>query len=419
MNPESLMMTHGYEPEWSEGSVKCPVFQTSTFVFKSAEEGKAFFEVAYGLRDKAPAEKLGLIYSRLNNPNLQILEERLCLWDKAESAAVFDSGMAAISSVMLEFLRPGDIVLHSNPLYGGTDHFIREFLAEYGIESFDFMPDNTEEEIIAMVEEAGLSERVAMVYVETPANPTNTLIDLRMTRNLADRLGTAEKRPILVADNTYMGPVWQNPIEFGIDIVLYSATKYLGGHSDLIAGAVLGSEELIQRVKGARTFMGNMIDPHTAWLLTRSLETLKIRMDRQAENAKVVARFLNEHSKIERVFYPSLLDKDSDKYRLYKEQCKAPGAMISFDVKGGEKEAFSVLNSLNLIHLAVSLGSTESLAQHPATMTHAGVDQDLKNIMGIGPSLIRLSVGVEHPDDIIADLSQALEQMTVAEPVLM
>ncbi len=414
MKPESLMMTHGYQPELSEGAVKCPVFQTSTFVFNTAEEGKAHFEVAYGLREKGADENLGLIYSRINNPNLEILENRLCLWDQAEECAVFESGMSAISTVLLEFLNRGDLLLYSSPTYGGTDHFIQHFLTKMGVNTLGFTPDQTKEEIIAMIENSGHSKRLALIYLETPANPTNSIVDIEMCREIADHFQSEDHPTYVAVDNTYMGPLWSHPLQLGADIVLYSATKYIGGHSDLIAGAVLGSAEVIGRVKTLRTFLGNMISPHTAWLLLRSLETLKVRMEQQAKNAQEVARFLADHPKVEKVHYLGMLTPEDSNYQLYKRQYSSPGAMVSFDIHGGEREAFQFLNHLKLIKLAVSLGSTESLAQHPATMTHVGVDSDIKEKLGVTEKLVRLSIGVEYHEDLIWDIQTALERTEIA-----
>ena len=410
-HPESLMMSHGYKPALSEGAIKCPIFQTSTFVFNSAEEGKAFFEVAYGQREKAPNEELGLIYSRLNNPDLQILEERLCLWDGADDCAVFESGMSAISTVMLEFLRPGDVLLYSKPVYGGTDHFINKVLPEYGIHGIGFTSKQSAEDIINDIQSRGLGENLKMVYVETPANPTNALFDLELCRLVADAFSSENKEVVVCVDNTYMGPLWQHPLKFGADLIVYSATKYIGGHSDLIAGAVLGRSKHMKRVRTLRTFLGNMAGPWTGWLLMRSLETLKVRMTQQAENAIKVADFLKSHPKVEKVYYLGHLEPGTTQHAIYKKQLFSAGAMLSFDIKGGEKEAFKFLNSLNLIKLAVSLGSTESLAEHPETMTHSDVSEEDKQTMGISQKLIRLSVGVEHYSDIIWDIEQALEKV--------
>lgn len=407
------MMSHGYKPELSEGSVKCPIFQTSTFAFKKAEHGKAFFEVAYGLREKGEKEELGLIYSRLNNPDLEILENRLCLWDGAEDCAVFESGMSAISTVLMEFTQPGDVLLYSLPIYGGTDHFIKHILTKYQVEVVPFSSRNSKEEIIERLEATGKAEKLAMVYVETPANPTNRLIDLKMCREIADQY-SADERPVYMAvDNTYMGPLWSNPIQIGADLVLYSATKYIGGHSDLIAGAVLGSADLMVRVKTLRTFLGNMTSPYTGWLLMRSLETLKIRMEQQALNAKVLAEFLKEQPQVEKVHYLGFLEEeDPTQYEIFKKNgYTSAGAMISVQVKGGEKEAFTLLNNLKLAKLAVSLGSTETLAQHPASMTHAGIDPEEKIQLGITDNIVRVSVGVENANDLVYDFGQALSRI--------
>lgn len=411
MKPESLMMSYGYKPELSEGSLKCPIFQTSTFVFKNAEEGKAFFEVAYGLREKDQDEELGLIYSRINNPDLEILENRLCLWDKADDCAVFESGMSAITTIFLEFLNPGDVLVYSSPLYGGTDHFIHHFLPKYGIKTVGFKPNATKDEIISKIEEKGYSGNVKMIYIETPANPTNAIVDLQMINEVKQEYATNENEVLTVVDNTYMGPLWQHPLRFGADLVVYSATKYIGGHSDVIAGAVLGNKAPMKRVKTLRTFLGNMAGPWTGWLLMRSLETLKVRMEQQQQNAVEVAKFLNFHPKVSKVHYLGMIDEESPSYELYKRQHNGPGAMVAFDIVGGEKEAFKFLNSLKLMTLAVSLGGTESLAEHPSTMTHAGVDPEYLRSIGVTASLVRLSIGVENVDDLIWDVSQALEQV--------
>lgn len=407
--PESLMMSYGYKPELSEGAIKPPIFQTSTFVFKTAEEGKAFFEVAYGLRNKDINEEQGLIYSRINNPNLEILENRLCLWDQSDDCAVFESGMSAISTVLMEFLKPGDLLMYSSPVYGGTDHFINHLLPRIGVDAIGIRADHTKEDIIEMLEVTGKADKLAMIYLETPANPTNAVMDIEMCRDIADLYQTEEKEVILAVDNTYMGPIWCHPMKHGADLVMYSATKYIGGHSDLIAGAVLGNQEHMNRVKVLRTFLGNMASPNTCWLLTRSLETLKIRMDQQMENAKAIADKFKDHDKITKVHYLGLLEPKSRSYDIYKRQYSSPGAMISIEIQGGESEAFKFLNELKLFKLAVSLGGTESLAQHPCSMTHAGVDPVAKIQLGITDTLVRLSIGIENVDDLIWDIEQALQ----------
>ncbi len=410
-SPESLMMSYGYKPELSVGAIKCPIYQTSTFVFQTAEEGKAFFELAYGQREKRPNEELGLIYSRLNNPDVEILEDRLTLWDRTEAAAVFESGMAAISTVFFEFLHPNDVFLYSAPLYGGTEHFINHVLDKFNIRGIQFNHFHSKKDIIQMIKTANLQNKLKLIYIETPSNPMNTLIDIEMCREIADYFSTKNNKIIVAVDNTYLGPLWQHPIKHGADLVLYSATKYIGGHSDLIAGACVGSKELIQRIKTLRSFLGNMAGPWTGWLLLRSLETLKVRMQQQAENAIKIANYLNKHPKIEKVLYPGLIDKKDPQYKIFKKQCISPGAMLSFYVKGNEKHAFKFLNNLRLISLAVSLGSTESLAEHPATMTHASVPAKEKDKYGITSNMIRLSVGIENADDLITDIEQALNKV--------
>ncbi len=409
LRPESLMMGYGYDPQLSEGALKSPIFQTSTFVFESAEAGKAYFELAYGLREKRPAEEPGLIYSRLNNPDLEILEDRLTLWDGAEACAAFESGMAAISTSLLAFLRPGDVLLHSEPLYGGTDYLVKHILPERGVRSLPFPAGVPMGEVEAGIREGVVGGRLRAVLVETPANPTNALVDIEATAALARELAPPDEPPVFMVDNTFLGPLWQHPLRHGADLVLYSATKFIGGHSDVIAGACLGRAEPMQKVRTLRTFIGSGADPWSGWLLLRSLETLKMRMTAQMKNARYVADFLVNHPRVRCVNYLGLLSEDHPMYGVYRKQCLSPGSLISFDVEGGEEGAFRFLNALQLIKLAVSLGGTESLAEHPASMTHADVPCEEREREGIGPSMIRLSVGVEHFEDILADVGQALE----------
>ena len=405
------MMTYGYKPELSEGALKVPIFQTSTFVFKTAEEGKAFFEIAYGLRKKGEAETAGLIYSRINNPDLEILEERLALWDGAEACAVFNTGMAAIATTLMALVRPGDVVLYSTPLYGGTDHLLKHVLPSFGVRPVPFRASacTSADDLEATLATADGAGPVSVLMVETPANPTNALVDLAACATFAERRAAAGRRPLVLVDNTFLGPLWQQPLRHGADVVLYSATKYIGGHSDVLAGAALGARTVLEPVRALRTFFGTLADPWTGWLLMRSLETLKLRMTSAMKNARYVADFLARHPKVERVYYLGHLKSGDPQYGVYRAQCLGPGAMVSFDVRGGEAEAFRFLNALRLVKLAVSLGGTESLAEHPYSMTHADVSPDAKRAAGISDRLIRLSVGIEHPDDTIADLARALE----------
>lgn len=418
-SPETQMLGYGYKPELSEGAVKCPIFQTSTFVFRSAEEGKAFFEMAYG-KPGHEGEEMGLIYSRINNPDMEILEERLKIWDGGEMGAAFSSGMSAIATTLFTFLSPGDVLLYSNPLYGGTHKFIHHILTHFGVEVIGFHAGQGRREIEKMLVDSGHAKKLKMIFVETPANPTNDLIDIEMCHTIARRFSLPHKQVILAVDNTYMGPVFQHPLKQGADIVLYSATKYIGGHSDVIAGAAVGNKELITQVKKTRTFFGTMIDPHTSWLLMRSLETLKIRMEAAERNAAEVAAYLDKHPKVEKVYYLGFVEKNNpEQAYIFEKQCLGTGSMLSFDIRGGEKEAFQFLNHLRHIKLAVSLGGTESLAEHPATMTHSDVPAEERAELHISDKLVRLSIGIEHFRDIISDIEQAMEKVEVPLPAIL
>jgi methionine-gamma-lyase len=411
MRPESLMMSFGYRPEWSEGAVKPPIFQTSTFAFRSAEEGKEFFSYAYGLAERDPARPMGLIYSRLNNPDLEILEHRLNLWDEAEESAVFASGMAAISTSLLALVPLGGSVAFSRPVYGGTDYLMETLLPERGIRTQEF-PAGSDPEVIERVcqdlEAAGAPCRV--IFIETPANPTMKLTDIAGIAEVAHGRGA-----LCAVDNTLLGPLYQKPILHGADLVLYSATKYLGGHSDVVAGVALGSAELMGRIKLYRTILGTMLDPHSSWLLLRSLETAKLRITCSRKNAEELVRWLSVHPKISRIYFPGH-DLDASQQLIFDRQCTGPGGMLAFELcVPGEAEAFHFMNSLRLVKLAVSLGGTESLCEHPASMTHSDVPPEEQAAIGISPGLIRLSVGIEHPDDLIADIAYALEQVEALE----
>ncbi|MDA5194043.1 cystathionine gamma-synthase family protein [Govanella unica] len=413
LHPETLMMSYGYDPKFSEGAIKAPLFQTSTFVFENAAAGKSFFELAYGKRQRGPAEDPGMIYSRINNPDLEILEDRLTLWDDAQDGLVFSSGMAAITTSLLSFLRPGDVVMHSEPIYGGSDFLLHKILPQFGIHYVGFPADASGDEIEARMRQAEDMGPVRVIYLETPANPTNKLADIAACATVRDAaLARTGTRAVIMVDNTYLGPLWQHPLKHGADIVLYSLTKYVGGHSDVIAGAALGSAELITLVRGFRTILGTMCDPHTGWLLMRSLETLSLRMTRAADNARVVADRLGRHPKVTAVHALDRLDPKSAQGQLFARQCNgAAGSTFSFEIAGGEAEAFRFLDSLTLIKLAVSLGGTESLASHPATMTHSDLSPENLLRTGITPALIRLSIGIENPADLLVDLEQALAKV--------
>jgi methionine-gamma-lyase len=408
LHPETLMMGYGYDPMLSEGSLKPPQFQTSTFVFKSAQDGKDFFATIQGRRKLGPDEEPGLIYSRFNNPNLEVVEDRLALWDEAETSLVFASGMAAISTALLAYLRPGDVILQSRPIYGGTETLIHSILPEFGVNQVAFEAELGAEDMRRAAGEAKSNGRVGAIFIETPANPTNALVDIRAAREISDSLTVDGKRPPVIVDNTLLGPVYSSPIVHGADIVVMSLTKYVGGHSDLIGGSASGAKAMLAPVRRMRSTLGTMGDVHTAWLLMRSLETLKIRMEAAAANASKVAAFLRDHPKIDNVWFLDFLPKDHPDREIHERQNKSAGSTFSFEVKGGEAEAFRLLDHLQIIKLAVSLGGTETLASHPAAMTHSGMPADELARYGIRPNLIRISIGIENADDLIADLSQAL-----------
>jgi methionine-gamma-lyase len=410
LQPETLMVGYGYDPKLSEGAVKPPVFLTSTFVFNSAEHGKEFFDYVAGRREPEQGRAAGLVYSRFNHPNAEIVEDRLAAYEGAGAGILFSSGMSAIATTILAFAKPGDVILHSQPLYGGTETLIAKTLAGFGMHGLGFQ-DGTDEAALRDAAEAAMRlGLVAVVMIETPSNPLNTLVDVAMVRRVADEIGTrqAGRRPIIACDNTLLGPAFQRPLDHGADVSLYSLTKYVGGHSDLIAGAALGSKETLRPVRLLRSAIGTQLDPHSCWMLGRSLETLALRMERANRNAEVVAAMLASHPAVTRVHHLAHLP-DGRAREVYAAQCTAPGSTFSFDIKGGEAEAFRVLNALQLFKLAVSLGGTESLASHPASTTHSGVPKTVRDRLGLTDATIRVSIGIEHPDDLLADLAQALK----------
>jgi methionine-gamma-lyase len=410
LHPETLMLSYGFDPLLSEGAVKPPVFLTSTFVFKSAEEGRDFFDYVSGRKEPPEGAGAGLVYSRFNHPNSEIVEDRLAVYEGAEACILFSSGMSAIATTLLAFARPGDAIVHSQPLYGGTETLFARTLANFGISAVGFA-DGVDEAAIRAAGEAGCRlGRVSVVFIETPSNPINTLVDFAAVGRVADEIAARQggHRPIVVCDNTLLGPVFQRPLDHGIDVSLYSLTKYVGGHSDLIAGAAMGSKTVTKPIKALRGAIGTQLDPHSCWMLGRSLETLAIRMEKADRNARIVAEFLADHAKVARVAYLPFLDEGTPAAKVFRAQCTGAGSTFSFDIRGGEKAAFAFLNALQIFKLAVSLGGTESLASHPAAMTHSGVPAEVRKRIGVLDTTIRLSIGVEHPDDLIADLAQAL-----------
>jgi methionine-gamma-lyase len=407
LHPSTAVIHAGYRARLSENSVKPPVFRTSTFEFESAADGARFFERAYHLPGDDGREP-GLVYSRLNNPNIEIFEHKMVAAETdATHAAAFPSGMNAITTAILALVPQGGRVLYTDPVYGGTYFFLKHLCPQrFGIET---VPVDTSD-LRATEQALKAHGPFDMAYIETPANPTLTLTDIASVAALARR--HSGPKTVVAVDNTFLGPVFQRPFACGADIVLYSATKFVGGHSDLVAGVALtNSDDMIRLLRDYRTILGGTLAPDTAWMLTRSLETLWVRMERQAEKASKVARALQGHPKIKQVAFPGLLDEtDLPAYTTYKTQCSGPGSVIGFHLQHGTREAaFRFLDAVRLPHLAVSLGGTEALIEHPRSMTHSDMTPEDLDRCGITESLIRLSVGLESSDDIIQDLFRALD----------
>jgi methionine-gamma-lyase len=406
LKPSTLMLGYGFDPTLSEGSLKPPIFLTSTFVFEKAEDGKRFFE---GITGKRPGGAEGLVYSRFNGPNQEILEDRLRVWEDADDALAFSSGMSAIATLLLTFVQPGDVVVHSGPLYAATETLIAKILGRFGVSYLDFPAGASREEIDSVIARAKEKGRVSLIYLESPANPTNALVDVEAVTAARNAAFPEASRPPIAIDNTFLGPLWAHPIAQGADISVYSLTKYAGGHSDLVAGGLVGRQGLIDQVRMMRNTIGTICDPNTAWMLLRSLETLELRMQRAGENAEKVCAFLRDHPKVESVGYLGFLEEGSRQADIYARHCLGAGSTFSLYLKGGEKEAFAFLDALKIAHLAVSLGGTETLASAPAAMTHLSVPDERKQALGITDNLVRISIGVEDPDDLIADFANALE----------
>nr|WP_295372787.1 cystathionine gamma-synthase family protein [uncultured Sphingosinicella sp.] len=404
LNPQTLMMGHGYDPALSEGSLKAPIFLTSTFVFENAAAGKRHFE---GVTGKRPGGAEGLVYSRFNGPNQEILEDRLSVWEDAEDALTFSSGMSAIATLLLTFVQPGDVIVHSGPLYAATETLIGRILGKFGVTWLDFPAGAEREQIEAVLDRAKAQGRVSLIYLESPANPTNALVDVQAVAAARDALFDGDNRPPIAIDNTFLGPLWSKPLEHGADLSVYSLTKYAGGHSDLVAGGVVGAKSLITPIRMMRNTIGTITDPNSAWMLLRSLETLELRMSRAGENAEKVCAFFRDHPKVESVGYLGFLT-DGRQADIYRRHCTGAGSTFSLYLKGGEREAFAFLDSLKIAKLAVSLGGTETLASAPAAMTHLSVPDERKAALGISDNLVRISIGVEDAGDLIADFDQAL-----------
>ncbi|MCM8557788.1 cystathionine gamma-synthase family protein [Sphingomicrobium sp. GRR-S6-50] len=406
------MMGYGFDPKLSEQSLKAPIFHTSTYVFNKAQDGKHFFE---GITGKRPGGGMdGLVYARFNNPNQEILEDRLALWEDADDALVFSSGMTAIALLLLSFARPNDVIVMSGPLYAATESVIMKILPQFGVQHIDF-PASAERDVIdatiakAKQMAADKGGKVAMIYLESPGNPTNALVDVQAVRAAADAAFDGGDVPPIAIDNTFLGPLWSKPQAHGADLSIYSLTKYVGGHSDLVAGGITGKQALIDQIRPMRNTLGGICDANTAWMLMRSLETLELRMTRAGENAKAVCEFLRDHPKVESVGYLGFLPEGSRQRDIYDRHELGAGSTFSLYLKGGEKEAFAFLDALKIAKLAVSLGGTETLASAPAAMTHLSVPEERRQQLKITDNLVRISIGIEAADDLIADFANALD----------
>ena len=409
LRPETLAVAFGYDPADALGAVKPPVYLSSTFIYPSAQHAKdvhrAFFD-----NDGPLVGADSHIYARLGHPGLDILESRLAAIDGAEAAAAFASGMAAHSSIALTFVRPGDSVLHGRPIYGGVDMLYGSVLPQFGASVETYLDGTDPDGVRAAAAAAMAKGPLALIVAETPANPTAAIVDLDLMVAVADEIAAKQgRRPLVVVDNTLLGPFAQRPIAHGVDLCLTSLTKYCAGHSDLLAGGISGRAELIGRLRALRTTWGNHLDPFTAWLVVRSLESASVRIERAMNNARAVAEYLRGHPKVAGVTYLGFLAEGTRQRAVYDRQCRGAGSTFSFHLHGGEAESFRMLDRLKLLKLAVSLGGSETLICHSASTTHYAVPREMRLASGITDGTIRLSVGLEHVDDLIADLAQAIE----------
>ncbi len=402
LRPETGVLTRGFDPTLSVGSARPAVFRSSTYVFSSPEAAERAFDLMGGRAQRTPDENVDLVYSRFNHPNAQILEDQILpLEPGATEAAVFNSGMAAIMTAMLAVLNPGDSILYTVPVYGGTLTLIRAFLQPFGITGIPVPAGDSS----ALDTSAREAKNLKIIFVETPANPTIVMTDIRRACLAADQMSP---RPLVMIDNTFLGPAFQHPLALGADVSIYSATKYLGGFSDIIGGVVLTKETaLMNKIRSKRSLFGNILQPDECWILNTRLPTVNLRMNRQSKNAQRIAEGLAGHTALEKVYYPTLFT-DPEQARIYHEQCGFPGGLVSLDIKGGKPAAFDFLRRIRLARNAVSLGGVETLACHPRSTTHSAWSKKDLDEANIGDGLVRLSLGIENWEDLLADFEQAL-----------
>ncbi len=403
LRPPTQVLTRGFDPRLSVGSARPAVFRSSTYVFPSPEAAEHAFNLIAGREEPEPGEQPDLIYSRFNQPNAQILEDRLVpLETGAKAALVFNSGMAAIMTALLTFARPGQTIIYTVPIYGGTQHLIEDFLSTLGILGIPVQAGKTQE----MDEAIRSAKDLAVVLIETPANPTIVMTDIK---HAAETVSWLRPKPVVMVDNTMLGPAFQHPLVHGADLCLYSATKYISGLSDLIAGAILARDpDLIRQLHSKRNLFGNILQPDECWMLEGRLPTVTLRMNRSSKNAERIATRLAKHPKIARVHYPSLFT-DPEQIEIMRQQCDFPGGMLSVELRGGKKAAFEFLRNLRIARNAVSLGGVETLVCHPKTTTHSGFTEAEFEAAGVTDGLVRISIGIEDWRDLMADFEQSLE----------
>jgi cystathionine beta-lyase/cystathionine gamma-synthase len=405
VHSETAVLTRGFDPRLSVGSARPAVFRSSTYVFESPEAAERAFAIVHGRERAAPHQHADLIYSRISHPNAQILEDQLVpLEPGAEDALVFNSGMAAIMTAFFTFARRHSSIVYTMPLYGGTTSLIHQFLEPFGVHGIPVRAGDTEAIGAAIL----AAEDPCIVFIETPANPTLIMTDIRAA---AEAAKAHVSKPLVMVDNTFLGPVFQHPLKLGADLVLYSATKYLSGFSDLVAGAVLSHDlALIEKMRSRRTMFGNILQPDECWMLDGRLPTVALRMNRQSKNAQRIAEKLADHPAVARVIYPTLFT-DAEQLRIYRAQCDYPGGLFSLDLRGGKEAAFTFLREIRIARNAVSLGGVETLACHPKTTTHSGDSAEELDRAGVTDGLVRISVGIEDWRDLLGDFQRALSKV--------
>jgi cystathionine beta-lyase/cystathionine gamma-synthase len=405
VRPSTAVLTRGFDPRLSVGSARPAVFRSSTYVFSSPEAAERAFSIALGRSRPAEGESVELIYSRLSHPNAEILEDQIVpLEPEARAAGVFNSGLAAISTLFLTFCHPGASFVYTAPLYGGTQHLIHQLLEPLGLKAIRVHAGDTE----GLRKAIATTRDLQLVFVETPANPTLRMSDIGAAAAAAR---AHPERPLVAVDNTFLGPTFQHPLRLGADLVVYSATKYLSGHSDMLGGVILSRDQaLLEQLRGTRAILGNILQPDECWMLDGRLPTVRLRMNRQSKNAQRIADALGDHPRVARLYHPSCF-ADPEQIRIRDAQCRFPGAIVGLELVGGKRAAFDFLRRLTIAHDAVSLGGVETLACHPATTTHAEMSDEERASFGISDALVRLSIGVEDWRDLLADFRRALDAL--------